>query len=113
MTNCEVYTNLCRVLASLVVETVNAEGKPQTITFRRLLVTKCQDMQEDEERETMQKGVETAKTVSHVTITWVSWEEKRKQRQTALEAAEMASRHRSLGNIRFIGELYNLKVVGA
>ena len=27
-------------------------------------------MQEDEERETMQKGVETTETVSHVTITW-------------------------------------------
>ena len=75
MTNCEVYTNLCRVLASLAVETVNAEGKPQAVTFIRLLVTKCQqqfekDMQEDEERKTMQKGVETAETVSHVTITW-------------------------------------------
>ena len=67
------HANLCRVLAPLVVETVNAEGKPQTITFKRLLLTKCQqefekDMQEDEERETMQKGVETTETVSHVTI---------------------------------------------
>ena len=26
------------------------------------------------------------------------------------EAAEMASRHRSLGNIKFIGELYKLQV---
>ena len=68
------YTNLCRVLAPLPVETVNAEGKPQIVTFMRLLVTNCQqefekDMQEDEERGTMQKGVETAETVSHVTIT--------------------------------------------
>ena len=66
------YANLCRVLAPLAVETVNAEGKPQTITFRRHLLTKCQQeferyKQEDEERKTMQKGVET---VSHVTITW-------------------------------------------
>ena len=57
------------------METINAERKPETITFRRLLLTKCQqefekDKQEDEERETMQKGVETAETVSHVTITW-------------------------------------------
>ena len=69
------YANLCRVLAPLAVETVNAEGKPQAVTFRRLLLTKCQeefekDKQEDEERKTMQKGVETAETVSHVTITW-------------------------------------------
>ena len=57
------------------METINAERKPETITFRRLLLTKCQqefekDKQEDEERDTMQKGVETAETVSHVTITW-------------------------------------------
>eukprot|EP00731_Ephydatia_muelleri_P015427 Em0008g1147a len=101
----EVYANLCRVLAPLAVETVNAEGKPQAVTFRRLLLTKCQqefekDMQEDEERETMQKGVETAET-----------EEIRKQRQTALEAAEVASRHRFLGNVRFIGELYKMKIL--
>ena len=37
--------------------------------------TKCQqefekDKQEDAERETMQKGIETAETVSCVTITW-------------------------------------------
>ena len=54
------------------METVNPEGKPQAITFRRLLLTKCQqefekDKQEDEEREAMQKGVDTAETVSHVT----------------------------------------------
>ena len=69
----EVYANLCRVLAPLAVSTVNPKGR--TITFKRLLVTKCQqefekDMQEDEERKTMQKGVETAETVSHVIITW-------------------------------------------
>ena len=62
-------------MAPLAVETVHAEGKPQTITFKRLLLSRCQqefekDMQEDEERKTMQKGVETAETVSHVTITW-------------------------------------------
>ena len=69
------YANLCQVLGPFDVETVNAKGKPKAITFKRLLVIKCQqefkkDMQEDVERETMQKGVETAETVSHVTITW-------------------------------------------
>ncbi|KAL5490830.1 hypothetical protein EMCRGX_G016017 [Ephydatia muelleri] len=98
------YAKLCCVLAALAVETINAEGKPETITFRRLLLSQCQqefekDKQEDEERETMQKGVETTET-----------EEKRKQRQMEPEAAEMASRHRSLGNIKFIGELYKLQM---
>ena len=69
------YAKLCCVLAPLAVETINAEGKPETITFSHLLLSKCQQeferyKQEDEERETMQKGVETAETVSHVTITW-------------------------------------------
>ena len=71
----EVYANLCQVLAPFDVETVNTKGKLKTITFKRLLLSKCEqeflkDMQEDVERETMQKGVETAETVSHVTITW-------------------------------------------
>ena len=71
----EVYANFCCVLLPFGIETVNAEGKPETITFKRLLLSQCQqefekNMQEDEERKTMQKGVETAETVSHVTITW-------------------------------------------
>ena len=76
MNSGEVYANLCQVLGPFDVETVNAKGKLKTITFKRLLLSKCEqeflkDMQEDEEREAMQKGVETAETVSHVTITWV------------------------------------------
>eukprot|EP00731_Ephydatia_muelleri_P015418 Em0008g1138a len=101
----EVYANLCQVLAPFDVETVNTKGKLKTITFKRLLLSKCEQeflkgMQEDEERKTMQKGVETAET-----------EEIRKQRQMELEAAVIASRHRSLGNMRFIGELYKLKML--
>ena len=70
----EVYAHLCRVLAPVTVETVNQEGKPQVVTFMHLLLTKCQqefkkDKQEDEERETMQKGVEAAETVGHETHT--------------------------------------------
>ena len=71
----EVYASLCRILFPWGVRTVNAKRKSRAIVFRCVLLTKCQqefekDMQEDEERETMQKGVETAETVSHVTITW-------------------------------------------
>ena len=71
------YANLCRVLAPIRIDT-EKEGKPHIITFRRLLLTKCQqefekDKQEDEEREAMQKGVEAAETVSHVTQHRVLW----------------------------------------
>ena len=37
-------------------------------------------------------------------------DEERKQRKEEFEEAEFKSRHRSLGNIRFIGELFKLKV---
>ena len=58
------------------MESLTWTGKP--LTFRRLLLTKCQqefekDKQEDEEREAMQKGVEAAETVSHVTQHRVLW----------------------------------------
>ena len=58
------------------MESLTRTGKP--LNFRRLLLTKCQqefekDRQEDEEREAMQKGVEAAETVSHVTQHSVLW----------------------------------------
>ena len=71
----EVYIDVCRILFPWGVATVVARQNCPAIVFRCVLLTKCQeefekDKQEDEERKTMQKGVETAETVSHVTITW-------------------------------------------
>ena len=65
------YANLCRVMAPLKVETAGAEGKTNVITFRRKLLTKCQqefekDKHYDEEREVMVKAIEEAATVSCV-----------------------------------------------
>ena len=37
-------------------------------------------------------------------------DEERKRRKETFEEAEFRARHRSLGNIRFIGELFKLKV---
>ena len=67
----------------------------------------------------MHKGVEAAETVGHVTHTTgycgdlvsLIQEEIRKQREQEQEAVKTISLHRSLGNIRFIGELYKLKVI--
>ena len=42
----------------------------------------------------------------------MSQEELKKQRKAEYEAEEFKSRHRSLGNIRFIGELFKFKVSG-
>ena len=39
-------------------------------------------------------------------------DDERKQRKEEFEEAEFKSRHRSLGNIRFIGELFKFKVRG-
>ena len=54
--------------APVSVETVTTEEKTQAITFRCLLLTKCQqefekDKQEDEVRDAMMKGVEAVETV--------------------------------------------------
>ena len=68
-------------------------------------------------------------SVRHHTIYWCSYDmmkcsgthtiilfapllqdEERKQRKDVFEEADFRARHRSLGNIRFIGELFKLKV---
>jgi translation initiation factor 4G len=97
------YANLCKVLSPLKVD-VSVDGKKKITTFRRVLLTKCQqefekDKKDDEEREEMLVAIEKAET-----------EEKRKELVAELKVMETKARKRSLGNIRFIGELFKLKV---
>ncbi|XP_075873531.1 eukaryotic translation initiation factor 4 gamma 1-like isoform X2 [Nelusetta ayraudi] len=94
------YANMCRCLSGLRVET---SDKP--VNFRKLLLNRCQkefekDKDDDEIFEKKQKELEAAS------------EEEEKQRLTVeLQEAKDQARRRSLGNIKFIGELFKLKML--
>ena len=60
------YANLCKVLSPIKVEWPH-DGKTKVTTFRRVLLTKCQQefyKKDDEEKERMLAAIEQAETVS-------------------------------------------------
>uniref|UniRef100_A0A7N6FLE2 Eukaryotic translation initiation factor 4 gamma 1 n=1 Tax=Anabas testudineus TaxID=64144 RepID=A0A7N6FLE2_ANATE len=93
------YANMCRCLIGLKVQTTDKPGA--TVNFRKLLLNRCQkefekDKDDDEIFEKKQKELEAEE----------------KQRLTEeLEEAKDKARRRSLGNIKFIGELFKLKML--
>ena len=64
------YANLCKVMSTIKVEVpTEPKGKPRVITFRRILLTKCQqefekDMRDDEEREKILNAIKETEDVS-------------------------------------------------
>ncbi|XP_046874129.1 eukaryotic translation initiation factor 4 gamma 1a isoform X2 [Hypomesus transpacificus] len=96
------YANMCRCLMGLKVPTTDKPGV--TVNFRKLLLNRCQkefekDQDDDEIFERKQKEMEAAK------------EEERASLKAELEEAKDKARRRSLGNIKFIGELFKLKML--
>ncbi|XP_047662298.1 eukaryotic translation initiation factor 4 gamma 1a isoform X3 [Tachysurus fulvidraco] len=97
------YANMCRCLMGLKVPTTD---KPvATVNFRKLLLNRCQkefekDKDDDEIFEQKQKELDAA-----------AEEEVRQQLKVELEEAKDQARRRSLGNIKFIGELFKLKML--
>ncbi|KAM6970131.1 eukaryotic translation initiation factor 4 gamma 1-like, partial [Aplochiton taeniatus] len=97
------YANMCRCLMGLKVPTTDKPGV--TVNFRKLLLNRCQkefekDRDDDEFFEMKQKELDAA-----------SGEEEKQQLKVALEEAKDKARRRSLGNIKFIGELFKLKML--
>ncbi|OCT78445.1 eukaryotic translation initiation factor 4 gamma, 1 S homeolog isoform X2 [Xenopus laevis] len=97
------YANMCRCLMGLKVSTTDKPGV--TVNFRKLLLNRCQkefekDKDDDEVFEKKQKELEAA----------ASPEEKARLTEELTEARDSA-RRRSLGNIKFIGELFKLKML--
>ncbi|XP_031823954.1 eukaryotic translation initiation factor 4 gamma 1 isoform X7 [Sarcophilus harrisii] len=97
------YANMCRCLMGLKVPTTD---KPTvTVNFRKLLLNRCQkefekDKDDDEVFEKKQKEMDEAATA-----------EERGRLKEELEEARDVARRRSLGNIKFIGELFKLKML--
>ncbi|KAM4743217.1 eukaryotic translation initiation factor 4 gamma 1-like isoform 2-T2 [Anableps anableps] len=97
------YANMCRCLSGLKVITPDKPGA--TVNFRKLLLNRCQkefekDKDDDEIFEKKQKELEAA-----------SGDEVKQRLIEELEEAKDKARRRSLGNIKFIGELFKLKML--
>ncbi|KAJ3681783.1 hypothetical protein LUZ60_014356 [Juncus effusus] len=94
-TFCEMYANFCSRLATALPDFSENNEK---ITFKRLLLNKCQEEFERGEREEAEAGKS---------------EEEGEVKQTPEEREEkrLKARRRMLGNIRLIGELYKKKML--
>uniref|UniRef100_A0A8C3PQ02 Eukaryotic translation initiation factor 4 gamma 3 n=1 Tax=Calidris pygmaea TaxID=425635 RepID=A0A8C3PQ02_9CHAR len=90
------YANMCRCLVTC---------HPLTVNFRKLLLNRCQkefekDKADDDVFEKKQKELEAATTP-----------EEKTRLHDELEEAKDKARRRSIGNIKFIGELFKLKML--
>ncbi|MED6212624.1 hypothetical protein PIB30_085285 [Stylosanthes scabra] len=93
-TFCEMYANFCSHLAA---ELPDFSEDNEKITFKRLLLNKCQEEFERGEREQ-----EEANKVDEGEV---------KQSDEQREEKRIKARRRMLGNIRLIGELYKKKML--
>merc|ERR1719400_1009124 len=99
------YAMMCQELQK---KKVPDEMKPEeNVNFRKLLISRCQkefekDYMEGQNREKYEADINQATT-----------EDEKKKIKVEFEALERKLRKRSLGNIRFIGELYKLGMLTA
>uniref|UniRef100_A0A7N8YB51 Eukaryotic translation initiation factor 4 gamma, 3a n=1 Tax=Mastacembelus armatus TaxID=205130 RepID=A0A7N8YB51_9TELE len=97
------YGHMCRCLATLKVPMTDKPNS--TVNFRKLLLNRCQkefekDKVDDVVFERKQKELDSAATATE-----------RERLQEELEEAKDNARRRSIGNIKFIGELFKLKML--
>ncbi|KAL9359757.1 hypothetical protein Peur_047880 [Populus x canadensis] len=94
-TFCEMYANFCFHLAAELPELTEDNEK---VTFKRLLLNKCQEEFERGERE--QEEANKADEEGEI-----------KQSEEEREEKRIKARRRMLGNIRLIGELYKKRML--
>ncbi|XP_061689117.1 eukaryotic translation initiation factor 4 gamma 3 isoform X4 [Syngnathoides biaculeatus] len=97
------YGHMCQCLAELKVQI--ADKPNNTVNFRKLLLHRCQkefekDKVDDVVFEKKQKELDSADSSTE-----------RERLQEELEEAKDKARRRSIGNIKFIGELFKLKML--
>uniref|UniRef100_A0A8B9J3X8 Eukaryotic translation initiation factor 4 gamma, 3a n=1 Tax=Astyanax mexicanus TaxID=7994 RepID=A0A8B9J3X8_ASTMX len=94
------YANMCHCLATLKVPMADKPGT--TVNFRKLLLNRCQkeferDKMDDAAFEKKQKELDSVS--------------EKERLQEELEEAKDKARRRSTGNIKFIGELFKLRML--
>ncbi|XP_051517230.1 eukaryotic translation initiation factor 4 gamma 3-like isoform X3 [Myxocyprinus asiaticus] len=97
------YGNMCSCLATLKVPMMDKPNN--TVNFRKLLLNRCQmefekDKVDDDAFEKKHKELEAATSAIE-----------RERLQEELEEAKDKARRRSIGNIKFIGELFKLRML--
>uniref|UniRef100_T2MEM1 Eukaryotic translation initiation factor 4 gamma 1 n=1 Tax=Hydra vulgaris TaxID=6087 RepID=T2MEM1_HYDVU len=98
------YANLCHRLIDCFKQPMTDSSTPNgTITFRRILLNKCQ--KEFDKDSSDEKLLEEDKGRTFDT------EAESKLWKADLDQREILNRRRMLGNIRFIGELFKLKMI--
>jgi len=98
----QAYANMCK---ELCLKKVVKEDSSEIVDFRLLLVRRCQkefekDYLSDEERKSYSDKMAAAES-----------EEEEKKIREEFQQLELKLRRRSLGNIRFIAELYKLNLI--
>ncbi|XP_078696975.1 eukaryotic translation initiation factor 4 gamma 1-like isoform X4 [Branchiostoma floridae x Branchiostoma belcheri] len=97
------YANMCRCLIHLKVPM--KDNPKQTVNFRKLLLNRCQREFEKDKDDELKKDERMKK------IAQAKNEDEKKMMEVELEQEMTKARRRSLGNIRFIGELFKLKML--
>ncbi|KAK2702689.1 hypothetical protein QYM36_018706, partial [Artemia franciscana] len=97
-----IYAELCKLMFEKEVPSASGTGK---VSFRKLLLDRCQqtfekEKKDDEEIVSKQKALEEADT-----------EEKKKELQMELNERIAKTKRIISGNIRFIGELFKLRML--
>lgn len=97
------YGNMCSCLATLKVPMTDKPNS--TVNFRKLLLNRCQkefekDKVDDDAFEKKHRELEAATSASE-----------RERLQEELDEAKDKARRRSIGNIKFIGELFKLRML--
>uniref|UniRef100_A0A1B6CCD2 MI domain-containing protein n=1 Tax=Clastoptera arizonana TaxID=38151 RepID=A0A1B6CCD2_9HEMI len=99
------YALMCKTLSSLEITYQNEVGEDVKCNFRKLIITKCQSEFESEKHSELNvdKRLEEIKNCTDP--------EKKKEMQSLFEEDERKVRMKSVGNVRFIGELYKLQML--
>ena len=97
------YAKMCDILREKKVPKQDGSGGP--VDFRKILINHCQ---KEFERDSME-GFDKSKYEEEYAA--ATNDEDRKQLKLKFEAQEGKAHRRSLGIIRFIGELYNAKML--
>ena len=102
-----VYAHLCKVLSKVAVKVRTGPDDVKKKTFRHFLLTKCQQEFEKDKDSDMAVVELRIKFVEAASL------EVKEQLEEELSEKEYRIRCNRLGNIKFIGELFKIKVTGS